>query len=411
MSSTVTVVGIGADGWPGVPERLRARVLAADVLLGGERHLALVPEVAGQERRAWPRPLRAGLPGLLEQHAAQDVVALASGDPLVSGIGSTLVDVLGAASVTIEPAVSSVALAHARLGWATESTAVVSAVARDVRRVLRELAPGRRVLVLSSDATTPADLAALLVMAGWGASRMTVLGDLGAGAESRLDATAHEWADRPPTFPALTVVAVEARPDADTLPVVSWAPGLPDDAFENDGQLTRRDVRASALARLAPRPGALLWDVGAGAGSIGIEWMRSHPTCRTVAVEADPTRAARVRRNAGRLGVPDLRVVHGRAPDALADLPAPDAVFVGGGATRAGVLDACLDALAPGGRLVVHGVTVETEVLLAERHATLGGELTRLSVEVAERLGTFRGFAPARAVTQWALTTTQEETS
>lgn len=406
----VTVVGIGADGWPGVPERLRSLVASAEVLLGGERHLALVPPVAGQVRAAWPRPLRAGLPGLLDEHAGRRVVALASGDPLVSGIGTTLVDHLGADAVRIEPAVSSVALAHARLGWATESTVVVSAVARDVRRVLRELAPGRRVVVLSSDASTPADLAALLTMSGWGPSRMTVLGDLGADDESRLEATAAAWADDPPAFPALTVVAVEARADGEGA-VVSWAPGLPDEAFENDGPLTKRDLRASALARLAPSPGELLWDVGAGAGSVGIEWMRAHPSCRTVAVESDPTRAARVRRNAGRLGVPDLRVVTGRAPDALVDLPAPDAVFVGGGATRPGVLEACVAALRPGGRLVVHGVTVETEALLARWYGERGGELTRTSVETATPIGSFRGFTPARAVTQWAWTTTQEESS
>lgn len=397
----VTVVGIGADGWPGVPERLRSLVAAAEVLLGGERHLDLVPAVDGQVRTPWPRPLRAGLPDLLAAHADRRVVALASGDPLVSGIGTTLIDLLGTDAVRVEPAVSSVALAHARLGWAAESTVVVSAVARDVRRVLRELAPGRRVVVLSSDATTPADLAALLTMSGWGPSRMTVLGDLGADDESRLEGSAADWTDAPPTFSALTVVAIEARLDAAGA-VVSWAPGLPDDAFENDGQLTKRDLRAAALARLAPAPGALLWDVGAGAGSVGIEWMRSHPTCRTVAVEADPNRAARVRRNAGRLGVPDLRVVTGRAPDALADLSTPDAVFVGGGATRPGVLDACVAALRPGGRLVVHGVTVETEALLARWYGERGGELTRTSVEIATPIGSFSGFTPARAVTQWA---------
>ncbi|HEY1133501.1 MAG TPA: precorrin-6y C5,15-methyltransferase (decarboxylating) subunit CbiE, partial [Nocardioides sp.] len=246
---------MGADGWPGVPERHRALVRDAEVLLGGERHLALVPPVDGQQREAWPRPLRDGLPGLVERHEGRRVVALASGDPLVSGIGTTLVDLLGADAVRVEPAVSSVALAHARLGWASESTVVVSAVARDVRRVLRELAPGRRVLVLSSDASTPADLAALLTMSGWGASRLTVLGDLGAADESRLDGTATEWSDAPPMFPALTVVAVLAHPEvhpAGAAPVVSWAAGLPDEAFENDGQLTRRDLRASALARLAP---------------------------------------------------------------------------------------------------------------------------------------------------------------
>ena len=184
--------------------------------------------------------------------------------------------------------------------------------------------------------------------------------------------------------------------------LASWAPGLPDSAYENDGQLTKRDLRASALARLMPAPGQLLWDVGAGAGSVSIEWMRAHPTCRTIAIESSPQRAARITRNASSLGVPDLKVVEGRAPSALAGLEAPDAIFIGGGATREGVLDTCLAALKPGGRLVVHGVTLETEVLLAKAYADHGGELTRIGVETAEPIGTFTGWSPARVVTQWA---------
>jgi precorrin-6Y C5,15-methyltransferase (decarboxylating) len=186
--------------------------------------------------------------------------------------------------------------------------------------------------------------------------------------------------------------------------ITGWAAGLPDEVFDNDGQLTKRDLRAAALARLLPAPGQLLWDVGAGAGSVGIEWMRAHPTCRTVAVEADGTRADRIGRNARHLGVPALRVVHGSAPEALDGLPSPHAVFIGGGGTRAGVLDACLRALLPGGRLVVHGVTVETEVLLAEAYREHAGELTRIHVERTAPVGTFTGWTPGRAVTQWAFT-------
>ncbi len=372
-------------------------MIGAEVLLGGARHLDLVPSVAGQDRSAWPAPLREGLPALLEQHAGRTVVALASGDPLVSGVGTTLIDLLGPDAVELHPAVSSVALARARMGWPAETVAVVSLVGRDAHTLLRELAPGRRVVVLSSDAGTPGQVAALLTAAGYGATPMTVLADLGADDESRIDALAGEWAG---DVPALNVVALDLAG-----PVVgSWAAGLPDDAFEHDGQLTKRDLRASALARLLPQPGQLLWDVGAGAGSVGIEWARAHPTCRTVAVEQHAERAARVARNAARLGVPGVRVVTGAAPDALAGLARPDAVFVGGGATRSGVIAACREALAPGGRLVVHGVTIETEALLGHLHAELGGELTRVSVEHAEPIGTFTGWAPARAVTQWAWT-------
>jgi precorrin-6Y C5,15-methyltransferase (decarboxylating) len=395
--SRVTVVGLGADGWAGLPESTRERVRAAAVLVGGERHLALVPEVQGQARHPLPSPLRDGLAGLLDRTGDLPVVVLASGDPFVSGIGSTLVDLFGAGFLEVVPAVSSVSLARARMGWPSESAEVVTVVGRDVHVVLRHLAPEHRLLVLSSDETTPAEVAALLEASGYGESRVTVLGDLGGAAESRVEGTAATWSAE---VSRLNVVVLELRG-----PVVgSWSSGLPDDVFEHDGQLTKRDLRASALARLAPQPGQLLWDVGAGAGSVGIEWMRAHPTCSTVAVEADADRAGRIRHNASSLGVPTLQVVHGRAPEVLESLADPDAVFVGGGATLPGVVQGCLDRLRPGGRLVVHGVTLETEVLLAELFARHGGELTRIAVEHASPIGGFTGWSPARTVTQWAVT-------
>lgn len=391
----ITVVGLGADGWEGLPARLQSLVRGAPVLLGGHRHLGLVPEVPGQAREAWPSPLREGLPELLARHDTDGLVALASGDPLVSGVGSTLVGLLGAEAVRFEPAVSSVALARARMGWAAEGVEVVSLVGRDPDLLLRALAPGRRLLVLSSDETTPALVADRLTTQGYGISRLTVLGDLGGSTESRVDGLADGWgAD----VSRLNVIALEVA----GIGMASWSAGLPDCAYEHDGQLTKRDLRASALARLAPVPGQLLWDVGAGAGSVGIEWMRAHPSCRTVAIESDSGRVERIVRNASALGVPGLEVVQGRAPEALAELPIPDAVFVGGGVTRPGVLDACRDALAWGGRLVVHGVTLETEHLLAAQYAARGGELTRIAVEHAEPIGNFTGWTPARAVTQWA---------
>ncbi|MGH1563892.1 precorrin-6y C5,15-methyltransferase (decarboxylating) subunit CbiE [Mumia sp. DW29H23] len=394
------VIGIGADGWDGLPEPVRERVRTADVVVGGERHLGLLPPVPRQRRHAWPSPLRGRLRSFLEDVAHGDVVVLASGDPLLSGIGTTLVRLYGEASVAVVPAVSSVTLARARMRWSAEETEVVTLVGRDPHLVLRALAPGRRILVLSSDESTPTAVASLLVEAGYADSVLTVLGDLGTGAESRTQDTAAAWGDR--TVPGLHVLAVEcAQPSVPPLAVVG---GLPDEAFEHDGQLTKRDLRASAIARLVPLPGALLWDVGAGAGSVGIEWMRVHPSAQAVAVERDPGRAERIRRNAARLGVPGLEVVEGRAPDALAGLPRPDAVFVGGGATGEGVLDACWDALGDGGRLVVHGVTLETESVLARWYDERGGELARLQVEHAAPIGGFTGWTPSRAVVQWAVT-------
>jgi precorrin-6Y C5,15-methyltransferase (decarboxylating) len=402
--SSITVVGIGADGVSGLSDHARALVAEADVLIGSPRQLGLVPDASAASRLPWPSPLRAGLPALLASLPQGRVVALASGDPLASGIATTLIGLLGPDAVRVVPAVSSVALARAELGWSAEECAVVSLVGRPVALLARELAPGRRILALSSDETTPAAIAGLLFGAGYGASVLHVLGDLGSERASRIDATAETWDAHPPR---LNVVGIElVGPHR-----YGWTAGLPDDAYANDGQLTKRDLRASALARLAPTPGALLWDVGAGAGSLSIEWSRAHPTCRALAIEANDTRAARIEQNAASLGVPTVQVVHGAAPDALAELPAPDAIFIGGGATVPGVLDRCLDALRPGGRLVVHGVTLETEVLLASRYAELGGELTRISVETAAPIGTFTGWKPARRVTQWAWSTERRDGS
>lgn len=393
----LTVVGIGADGWAGLTDATRAEVSDADVVIGAPRQLGLLPESNLQQRRTWPTPLRPSLPGWLEEFSGQRIAVLASGDPMVSGIGSTLVEVLGADRVRVIPRVSSASLARARLGWSAESTVVVSVVGRDPHAVLRELAPGRRVLVLSSNEHTPAALAQLLVDHGYGSSRMILLGDLGSASETRTDTKPSAFAAVPSR---LHVVALEL---AGSL-TAGWAPGLPDDLYEHDGQLTKRDIRAAAIARLMPTPGQLLWDVGAGAGSIGIEWMRAHPTCRTIAIETNDARAERISRNARRLGVPTLEVVHGSAPEALAGLPEPDAVFIGGGATRPGVLYTCLDALRPGSRLVVHGVTVETEVLLAGAYREHGGELVRIHVEHVATVGSFTCWTPARTVTQWAFT-------
>ncbi|MEU6642469.1 precorrin-6y C5,15-methyltransferase (decarboxylating) subunit CbiE [Saccharomonospora sp. NPDC046836] len=394
---TIVVVGIGADGWAGLPEPYRAEIAGCDVLFGGRRQLDLVPD-GDFTKTPWPSPLLPALDALLAGQSHRRVCVLASGDPLLSGIGSTLVRRFGAGRVRILPGVSSVALARARLGWPAEETEVVSTVGRSVHRVLRAIGPGRRVLVLSSDATTPAAVAAVLTERGYGASRLTVLEELGGAAERRLDGIAQEWSH--PQGAALNVLAIEgAGPRA--LPLLA---GLPDDAFEHDGQLTKRDIRASSLARLAPAPGELLWDMGAGAGSIAIEWCRAHPANRAIAIESRPERAERIGRNAERLGVPDVLVVTGSAPDALAGLAEPDAVFVGGGLSVPGVLATCLAALRPGGRLVANGVTLDAEQTLARAYAEHGGELTRLSVEHAAALGGFTGWTPARTVTQWSLT-------
>ncbi|MGY5885220.1 precorrin-6y C5,15-methyltransferase (decarboxylating) subunit CbiE [Modestobacter lacusdianchii] len=399
--AVVTVVGVGADGWDGLSPVARRAIAAAEVLRGSARQLALVPGEVTAERVPWPSPMTPALAALPTDHPGRRVVVLASGDPMLSGVGTSLVRLFGADAVQVLPHPSSVTLACARLGWAVEETTVVTVVGRPVSLVLPHATPGRRLLVLGSDTRTPADLAALLAGSGYGASRLTALAQLGGDAERRFTGTAAGW-PHPETDP-LVLIAVEvvADPGAVPLPTV---PGLPDDVYDSDGQLTKRDVRAVTLARLVPLPGQLLWDVGAGAGSIGIEWMRVHPACRAVAVEVDPERAARIVRNADRLGVPGLQVVTGSAPDALVDLPTPDAVFVGGGATTPLLLDTVWAALPPGGRLVVNAVTLESEAVLAEWHGRCGGSLTRLSVAHAQPVGGFTGWKPAMPVTVWSVT-------
>ncbi|MFJ2374359.1 precorrin-6y C5,15-methyltransferase (decarboxylating) subunit CbiE [Streptomyces sp. NPDC087769] len=396
----VTVVGIGADGWAGLPDAARTELIDAQVLIGGERQLGLLPASCRGQRVPWPSPLRPAVPGLLAAHAGSRVAVLASGDPMFYGIGRALTEVLGTGALRILPHPSSVSYACARIGWPVEDTEVVTLVGRPAARLAAALHHGRRVLVLSADARTPAAVAGLLREQGFGPSRLRVLEQLGGADEACLEGTADHW-PHPPGDP-LNVIAVECRrtPEALRLGAV---PGLPDAAYEHDGQLTKRHIRAATLGVLAPAPGELLWDIGGGSGSIAIEWMRTHPSCRAITVERDPRRAQRIAHNADRLGVPALRVVTGPAPGNLTRLPTPDAVFIGGGLTVPDLLDTCWDALPPGGRLVANTVTLESEALLAEAHREHGGELVRLAVAHAVPVGGFTGWRQAMPVTQWSV--------
>jgi len=396
----ITVVGIGAGGWEGLGEDARAAVLAADLLVGGERQLALVPAgQSGTEQRPWPRPLTDlvdELPGLAD---GRSVVVLASGDPLLHGAGATIVRRLGAERVRVIPAVSSFSLACARLRWPQADVELVSATNRVAEVIAPALQPGRRLVVFGFGASSAAEVARVLRERGFGASRLVVLSELGGAAEAIEESTADAWGDR--AAATLHLVALEVRGDG---PLLGRAPGLPDDAYEHDGQITKRDVRAVTLAALVPVPGQLLWDVGAGSGSVAIEWLRTAPGARAIAVERDAQRARRIARNALRLGVPSLEVVAGEAPAALDGLgERPDAVFVGGGLAAEGLLARCREALTPGGRLVASAVTVEGETILARAHAEHGGRLTRLAIAHAEPLGGYTGWRPAMAITQWQL--------
>ncbi|GAA3884103.1 precorrin-6y C5,15-methyltransferase (decarboxylating) subunit CbiE [Saccharothrix violaceirubra] len=375
----ITVVGIGADGWGGLPDATRHLVATHDVLVGSGRQLALVP---GQyERVKLPSPLLANLPALLDDLAGKAVCVLASGDPMFHGIGSTLVRLLGAGSVKAVPHPSSASLACARLGWALDAVDVVSLVGRPTAALVPFLHPGRRVLVLGG---VPAEVAAVARDA-----RITVLEQLG----GPLERVHHDL----PSADPLHVLAVECGEGGYAL-----VPGLPDDAYEHDGQLTKREVRAVTLALLAPRPGELLWDVGAGSGSLAVEWSRVHPTCRAIAVERNESRAARITRNARSLGVPTIRVVVGESPDVL-DFEAPDAVFIGGGVTAEGAVETCWRAVKTGGRLVANAVTLESEAVLTRWQRELGGSLTRIEVSRDAAVGGFTAWRPQLPVTIWSV--------
>lgn len=379
----------------GLTPLARGVLEGAEIVFGGRRHLDLAASLIRGEARAWPSPF--SVEGVLAARGRR-VVVLASGDPMLHGVGATLLRQVPPAEAFVLPAPSAFSLAASRLGWALEGVVTLSLHGRRPELLRPHLHPGARLLALTSDAAGPAAIAALLCEDGFPDSAITVLEALG-GARERLRTAAAAGFALDGIDP-LNLVAIEvaAGPGAR---VLTRAPGLPDALFEHDGQLTKREIRAVTISALAPRRGALLWDVGAGAGSIGIEWMLADPSLRAIAIESRPDRAARLRRNALAFGVPGLVVVEGAAPAALAGLAPPDAVFLGGGATDPGVLDAVLAALPPGGRLVANAVTLETEALLLARHAALGGELIRLAIARAAPVAGMTGWRPAMPVTQW----------
>lgn len=393
MIPWLTVVGIGEDGYPGLGKSARRALLEAQVVIGGPRQLALLPPCIRAVREPWPQPF--ALAPVLDRRGTP-VCVLASGDPMLFGVGASLSRQLTADELQVLPAPSSYSLAAARLGWPLQEVALLSVVARPLAGVVRHLHPGARLLVLSNDGHSPAALADLLVDQGFGASQLQVLEHLGGPLERRIAGRAEAWSLAEAATLNLVAIEVLSETVEAGLPLT---PGLPDDAYRHDGQLTKRDVRAVTLARLAPRPGELLWDVGAGCGSIGIEWARSHPSCRALAVEADAGRQVHILHNRDHLGAPALQLVAGQAPEALTGLATPDAIFIGGGLTAPGVLDACWTALRPGGRLLANAVTLQTEAALVAFRERHGGDLTRLQVAQAQPLGAFDTWRAALPIT------------
>jgi precorrin-6Y C5,15-methyltransferase (decarboxylating) len=385
----ITVAGIGEDGLNGLSPAARSLVEGAEVLVGGARHLAMVPAGAA-ERLEWASPF-ADSRALLEARADKRVVVLASGEPLWFGAAATLISWFGADAVAVIPHPGAFSLASARLGWVLQDCLFLTIHGRPVEALALHLAPGRKLLILAEDRASPAKVAALLAEHGCGASPLVVLENLGGPNERITDASG--------CASDLAVIAVECRFDKGARPL-SPVPGLPDDSFEHDGQLTKRDIRAATLAALAPMPGQMLWDVGAGSGSIAIEWMRAGG--RALAIESRPERLERIARNASRLGVPGLEIIAGRAPDALPlDREPPDAIFVGGGVSEAGILDICWSVLGRGGRLVANAVTMEGEAALVALFGLHGGEMTRLSISHLDRVGGFHAWHPAMPVTRY----------
>lgn len=380
----ITIIGIGDDGLQGLtPDRID-RIMAADVLVGGDRHQALVPDFSG-ERLTWEGGLDAAM-DRMETLRGRKVVVIATGDPMCYGAGANLQRRFGADEIEVHPHPGAFSLAAARMRWSLPDSECFTIHGRPVTILNFHIQPKARLIALSRDGTTAAEAARILTARGFGDSRITALEHLGGPSESRVDGIAADWGEQRTRDLNTLCIECIAGPGAVLYPRV---PGLDEDLFEHDGQITKREVRAITLSALGPMPGELLWDIGAGSGSVAIEWMRANRNMRAAALEKSTDRAARIRRNADALGTPKLDIQVGVAPGSLTGLPEqPDAVFIGGGLTVPGLLDACFDHLKPGGRMVANGVTTEGAAALHAFHARHGGALTRIAISRAAAVGT-----------------------
>ncbi|SFI82432.1 precorrin-6Y C5,15-methyltransferase (decarboxylating) [Bosea sp. OK403] len=395
QSPWLTLVGLGEDGRAGLSPDALAAVESAEIVFGGERHLALIGSVPG-EARAWPQPFRNALPAILAERGRK-VCVLATSDPFHYGIGAGLARAVPAHEMRVIPQISSFAMACTRMRWPQEDCALVSLHGRALQRIIPHLQPNARILALSWDASTPGAVASLLTARGLGASRLVVLESLG-GPQERIRATRADAFALDGIVPLnMIAVTVVAAPDARILPLT---PGLDEDWFAHDGQITKADIRAITLAALSPRAGELLWDVGAGSGSVSLEWCLRHPRNRAVAFEEKPERAERIAHNRVALGALPVEIL-GAAPAAFTGRKSPDAVFIGGGIGDDGVFGQAYAALKPGGRLVANVVTLEGEARLAALFAAHGGSLRRIGLAHLDTIGTLHGWRPAMPVTQW----------
>jgi precorrin-6B C5,15-methyltransferase / cobalt-precorrin-6B C5,C15-methyltransferase len=395
----LAIVGIGEDGLTGLSAIARSLIDQAEVIVGGDRHLQMLPNDDERLKIPWTSPISASVAEII-QRRGQAVCVLASGDPMCYGIGVTLTKQIPISEITIIPAPSAFSLACARLGWSLTQVETLSLCGRPVALIQSYIYPGARLLILSEGQDTPGIVAKILTQRGYGNSKITVLERMGGTQERIIEGTAATWSET--DIAALNAIAVDciANPGIVSLTKI---PGLPDNAYQHDGQLTKQEVRAITLASLAPTPGQLLWDVGAGCGSISIEWLRTDPRCRAIAIEQNSSRLQYIADNAAALGVPNLQIIEGKAPNALPDLPQPDAIFIGGGVTADNLFDICWSALKPGGRLVANVVTIEGEQTLFKWYEQVGGNFTRIAIQRAEPIGKFLGWRGMALVTQWVV--------
>jgi len=396
----LSIVGIGEDGVDGLGEGAKGAIVNADYVFGGTRHLDLATPLMLGEKRPWLTPFSESVEAILALRG-QSVCVLASGDPMHFGVGATLSRQIKTDEIAVFPHVSSFSLAAARLGWPLQEVLTLSLHGRPLELLRPHLHAGARILALTSDEHGPAAIAALLSETGFGLSIVTVLEALGGPDEVMRSHVAMSFALTGINPLNVVAISVVALPNARILPLT---PGLDDSLFEHDGQITKREVRALTLAALAPRRGETLWDIGAGSGSISIEWMLADPSLRAIAIEAEPERAQRIIKNMLACGVPDLRIVVEKAPAALYALEPPHAIFVGGGGSDPGVMEAAINALRPGGRIVANAVTLELEALLLSLHSKIGGSLTRIGISRADPVGSMMAWRPAMPITQWAWT-------
>jgi len=393
----LSIIGIGEDGLPGLSAIARSLLNHAEIIVGGDRHLAMLPIDDQRQKIAWTSPFSASVEEIIRRRG-QSICILASGDPMCYGIGATLTRRIPVEEMTIIPAPSAFSLACARLGWSLTEVDTLSLCGRPPSLLQSYIYPQAKLLILSEGKETPKIVAQILTSRGYGESKITVLERMGGIHERILEGSAATWSET--EIAALNTIAVDCIADMGIVPL-SRLPGLPDHAYHHDGQLTKREVRAITLSTLAPLPGELLWDVGAGCGSISIEWMRSHPRCQAIAIEQSSSRIQYIADNAAALGTPNLQIITGKAPSALKDLPTPDAIFIGGGVTSTGLFDICWQALRPGGRLVANVVTIESEQTLFQWYTKVGGNFTRIAIQRAEPIGKFLGWKAMAPVTQW----------